>query len=72
MDNLLREFRSKEYAEKDIMIDITGGQKPTSIVGAAMTFNLKIKAQYVQTNKPWGVRSYDVVLSPSKTKGLGI
>ena len=70
MDSLLREFDNKGYSEKDVMIDITGGQKPTSIVGAAMTFNLKIKAQYVQTNKPWHVLSYDVVLASSDTGRL--
>ena len=70
MDILLQKFRSKKYSEKDTMIDITGGQKPTSIVGAAMTFNLKIKAQYVQTNKPWQVLSYDVVLASSDTGRL--
>ncbi len=70
MDSLRREFDNKEYSEKDIMIDITGGQKPTSIVGAAMTFNLKIKAQYVQTNNPWHVISYDVILASSDTGSL--
>lgn len=70
MDSLRREFDNKGYFEKDVMIDITGGQKPTSIVGAAMTFNLKIKAQYVQTNKPWHVLSYDVVLASSDTGRL--
>ncbi len=72
MDRLLQESARKGFSERDIMVDITGGQKPTSIVGAAMTFNLKIKAQYVQTNDPWKVISYDVVLSSSDTKGLGI
>ncbi len=72
MDRLLLEFAKKGFSERDIMVDITGGQKPTSIVGAAMTFNLKIKAQYVQTNAPWKVISYDVVLSSSDTKGMGI
>jgi len=68
------EFKSKKmgYQEQDIMIDITGGQKPTSVIGASITFNLKIKAQYVQTNDPWQVVSYDVLFASSETGGLGL
>jgi len=51
----------KKVRDKDIMIDITGGQKPTSVAAAAITFNRKVKMQYVQTNKPWNVVSYDVI-----------
>jgi len=53
------------------MIDFTSGQKPTSIVAATLTFNRKIKAQYVQTNDPWRVLSYDVVYATTDTTGLG-
>ncbi|MBI5604006.1 MAG: hypothetical protein HY879_11680 [Deltaproteobacteria bacterium] len=48
------------YQDGQIMIDITGGQKPTSVAGAALTFNRKIKAQYVQTESRKDVISYDV------------
>ncbi|MGA1871271.1 MAG: hypothetical protein ACMUJM_22305 [bacterium] len=72
MDRMLYEFACKGYSHKDTIVDITGGQKPTSIVAAAMTFNLEIRAQYVQTNAPWDVKGYDVVLSSWDTKGLGI
>ncbi|MBZ0108767.1 MAG: hypothetical protein K8F52_08850 [Candidatus Scalindua rubra] len=54
------------------MIDITSGQKPTSIVGASMTFNREIKAQYVSTNQPWDVLSYDVLLTSSETRDFGL
>lgn len=66
------EFKKKHYQDQEIMIDITGGQKPTSVIGASITFNLKIKAQYVQTNDPWHVVSYDVLLASSETGGLGL
>ncbi len=66
------EFKKKCYQDQEIMIDITGGQKPTSVIGAAITFNLKIKAQYVQTNDPWHVVSYDVLLASLETGGLGL
>jgi len=59
-------------AEEDIMIDITGGQKPTSIVGAAITFNKKIKAQYIQTSGENRALSYDVILASSHTGGFGL
>ncbi|MBW2663357.1 MAG: hypothetical protein JRD93_15570 [Deltaproteobacteria bacterium] len=59
-------------AEVDIMIDITGGQKPTSIVGAAITFNQKIKAQYIQTGDENRALSYDVILASSHTGGFGL
>jgi hypothetical protein len=58
-------------AEKDIMIDITGGKKPTSIVGASVTFNQKIKAQYIQTEDENRALSYDVILAPRYTGGFG-
>ena len=69
---LLSEFKDRKIRETDVAIDITGGQKPTSIVGAAITFSRKIKAQYVQTNRPWGVISYDVIQATSDTGGLGL
>ncbi len=71
-DALLCLIRKFKHAENDIMIDITGGQKPTSIVGASVTFNQKIKAQYVQTGGENEVRSYDVVLASADTGGLGL
>jgi hypothetical protein len=58
--------------EREIMIDFTGGQKVTSVVAAAITFNRKIKGQYVQTNKPYEVLGYDAMLATPDTGGLGI
>jgi len=72
MWDLINEFKKKGYPEKEIMIDITGGQKPTSITGAAITFNREIEAQYVQTNTPWEVRGYDVWLVSPDTGGYGL
>lgn len=68
----LLKLKMFKNSEKDIMIDITGGQKPTSIVGAAITFNKKIKAQYIQTNAENRVLSYDVILASSHTGGFGL
>lgn len=53
-----------QKSAKDMVIDITGGQKPTSAAAIAVTFNQRIQAQYVQTDDENGVHriiSYDVV-----------
>jgi hypothetical protein len=67
----LKKFINKKRLEKDIIIDFTGGQKVTSVVAAAISFNRKIKAQYVQTGGNCDVMSYDVFLASSDTGGFG-
>ena len=68
--HFLKKFINKEHLEKDIIIDFTGGQKVTSVVAAVMSFNRKIKAQYVQTGGDCDVMSYDVFLASSDTGGF--
>jgi hypothetical protein len=63
-------FCKLKVPEEDIMIDITGGKKPNSVVGAAVTFNTRIKAQYVDTEGKNQVRSYDVLYVTADTGGL--
>jgi hypothetical protein len=63
--NMLK--KSRGVSDREIMIDFTGGQKPTSIVAASATFNRGIKAQYVQTGKKHGVIAYDYLLSSRGT-----
>lgn len=58
----LRTLKKKPYTEKDFVIDVTGGQKTTSIAGAIVTINRGITFQYVQTDKPYEVLVYDVVM----------
>jgi hypothetical protein len=73
MWRLIRKLRKQHgIKESEIMFDFTGGQKVTSIVAAAITFNRKIKSQYVQTNYPWEVLGYDVIHAISDTGGLGM
>uniref|UniRef100_A0A7V4TZV3 Uncharacterized protein n=1 Tax=Candidatus Caldatribacterium saccharofermentans TaxID=1454753 RepID=A0A7V4TZV3_9BACT len=48
--------------EKDIVIDVTGGQKTASIAGAMVTLNTRVTFQYVSTTDPRKVRAYDVTL----------
>lgn len=69
----MQEFSRRGINDKDIVIDITGGQKPNSVVGAVVTFNRRIKAQYVQTEGDNAIIQYDVVHDTGDAGGgLGI
>lgn len=70
--HLLRGFRRQQASDDQIIIDFTGGQKVTSVVAAAMTFNRTLKDQYVQTNDPYAVISYDILMGWLETGGLGL
>ncbi len=60
----------KDIDESDVVIDITGGQKPASIAGMMVSLvNANREVQYVQTNAPYGVKTYDYEI---KTVGKGI
>ncbi len=60
----------KDMDESDVVIDITGGQKPASIAGMMVSLvNENRQAQYVQTNAPFDVKTYDYEI---KTVGRGI
>ena len=69
---VIRFLGQQGIREKEIMIDFTGGQKVTSVVAAAVTFNRPTKTQYVQTNYPYRVISYDILLGTSDTGGIGM
>jgi hypothetical protein len=44
----------------DIVVDVTGGQKPTSIAGASATINQSVWTQYVSTQYPYRVTGYNL------------
>ena len=67
---LLKEFKQKKIFDKDVMVDITGGQKPSSVIGAVATFQNQLMFQYVKTNKPYDIVTYDVVQEISDVKGF--
>jgi hypothetical protein len=71
VSRLLHDLHQQGVSDSQIMIDFTGGQKVTSVVATAVTFNRPIKAQYVQTNFPHHVISYDIVLGLPETGGVG-
>jgi hypothetical protein len=54
-------FNNSGVRESEVMIDVTGGQKPNSVVGALLTVNRRAKFQYVQTNDPYDVIAYDLM-----------
>ena len=73
MWTLIKELkRQHDIKESEITIDFTSGQKVNSVVATAITFNRKIKSQYVQTNTPYAVLGYDAMLAASDTGGLGM
>jgi hypothetical protein len=54
--------RDNEVADKDIVIDITGGMKISSVTGAMVTLDNNITFQTVQTSGDCKVISFDVVI----------
>jgi hypothetical protein len=61
-DSLLERLSSlpplRERPSK-VALDVTGGQKTTSIAGAAITLSSEAVFQYVQTSPPFHVHLYD-------------
>jgi len=51
---------SDKLSEDDVIVDITGGQKTTSIAGALSTLYKDRKCQYVSTDGSYKISSYDV------------
>ena len=69
---LLRMLNDRDTPDREIMVDFTGGYKPTSVVAASVTFNREVKAQYVQTDARQDHKpiSYDCLLVSAQTPGL--
>jgi hypothetical protein len=57
---LLDQLNREGTPDERIMIDMTGGEKPTTVVAAAATYNRAVHAQYVRTNPEWEVVGYDL------------
>lgn len=53
--------KAEHYMESDVVIDVTGGQKTTSIAGAMVTLTSHSKFQYIQTVEPYALITYSVV-----------
>lgn len=59
VDRTFQVIKSNGWKERDIVLDITGGQKVTSIVGAAFALGYDRRFQYVST-KDKKIYSYDL------------
>jgi len=64
LDQLVGQIIDSGYKEKDIIVDLTGGQKPTSVALALYTLHRDIVCQYVQTGGDKAVIQYDMALHP--------
>jgi hypothetical protein len=62
---LLTIEKAVEHAGDDIIVDITGGQKPNTAAAMLFTVDRKIRVQYVQTKDPKGIVTYDIAISPT-------
>lgn len=62
LNRMMEEFARDGVREPDVMLDVTGGQKTNTVVGAILTVNRQSKFQYVQTNPPHAVLAYDLVV----------
>lgn len=51
----------KGYKESDMVVDVTAGQKTTSIAAAMVTLTTDVDFQYIQTEAPFGAVTYSVV-----------
>lgn len=60
--SILKDVKDERLGDDDIIIDITGGQKVSSIAGAVVTLNSSVRFQYVQTDKFFEVISYDMTI----------
>jgi hypothetical protein len=63
LESLLHRLASAPYnqAESAVVVDVTGGQKTTSIAGATITLKSNAVFQYVQTGAESSVLIYDAV-----------
>lgn len=67
LESLIKKVLGKNYKENDIIIDVTGGPKTTSIAGALASLEWPgVEFQYVDTAHDHGVHSYNVVVNLPK------
>src|SRR5439155_265476 len=66
LEKMLDRFKQEGKDESEVMFDVTGGQKPNSIVAALVTVNRHAKFQYVRTNDPSKVKAYDLIADPQR------
>jgi uncharacterized DUF497 family protein len=60
IDDIYLELKKEQIKDRDVILDVTGGQKPNSVAGALATYVYDRKFQYISTNSK-EVYSYDMV-----------
>lgn len=58
---VIRDELAAKIEPRDMVVDVTGGQKPASAAAAAVTLKSRVRFGYVQTNPRYDVKCYDVV-----------
>ena len=61
---LLKYLANQGVPAAEVTVDVTGGQKPTSIVAALASCNTENQAQYIQTNGTYDAIGYDIHFNP--------
>lgn len=64
LEQKLDTFAKEGTKESEIVIDVTGGQKPNTVVAALVTVNRRAKFQYVRTSDTSKIIAYDLVSNP--------
>jgi hypothetical protein len=74
LEEAIRFLKEHGAQEKDIIIDVTGGQKTASIAGAVVTLTRETTFQYVRTNPKYNdvrdVLAYDVAAIQPPQAGI--
>lgn len=62
LEDVINGLLRSGFGSEDIVVDVTGGQKTTSIAGAAVTLGSRVTFQYVQPHAPNNVLSFDLAV----------
>jgi hypothetical protein len=60
LEQIRRQLDLERAGDRELCVDITGGQKPTSAAAGTFTMNKDVVLQYVQTNPPKESHVFDV------------
>lgn len=66
LERVYARLREEGYRESDVTIDVTGGQKTTTVAGAAAALSPDRRFQYVST-RDYRVRSFDLTYEVTYT-----
>ncbi|TCK06211.1 hypothetical protein [Phorcysia thermohydrogeniphila] len=64
LNSIYQRLSEDGYKDRDVIVDVTGGQKTVSIAGAFMTLYRGREFQYISTNDKENIKSYDIEFVP--------